>query len=255
MQPIAVRMPPRKVRGRPAGGRLGTRARRAQLLRLGLELFGSRSYDDVSIEDIAKAAGISKGLLYHYFPTKRAFYAEALRVAADELKRRTDPDPALPPAERLAESLRAYLAYVEEHAVSYVGLFRGGLGVDKKMCAIVEATRTAMVDRFLGAVSVRKRRPALWHAARGWLGYVEAASLHWAEHRDLDRESLVELLVLAAGATLLAARRIDPRVRLAVEPDVASASPEGAGLPRSSTGRRSVEGGGAYGRRGIAPSR
>jgi AcrR family transcriptional regulator len=210
-------MPGTTATDRVGGGRLGPKARKAQLLRLGLELFGSRSYDEVSIEDIAAAARISKGLLYHYFPTKHAFYAEALRVAASELKRRTELDPALPPAQRFAEGLRAYLRYVEEHAVSYVGLFRGGLGVDKELCAIVEATRVAMVNRFLSAIGVKKARPVLLHALRGWLGFVEAASLHWAEHRDLDRESLVALLVSIAGATLAAASRIDGRLRLSID--------------------------------------
>jgi len=225
-------MPQKSATKRAGGGRLDTKARKEQLLRLGLELFGSRSYDEVSIDDIAAAAGISKGLLYHYFPTKRTFYVEALRVAATELKRRTDLDPALPPLTRLAESLRAYLSYVEEHAVSYVGLFRGGLGVDQKVCAIVEATRAAMLNRFLRGVGVKKAPPALLHALRGWLGFVEAASLHWAEHRDLERESLVEMLVVAAGAALEAARRVDPRVRLPIELGRAdTALPPRRGLP------------------------
>ena len=49
--------------------------RRAQLIAQGMAFFGTRPYDTVSIDDIAEAAGISKGMLYHYFPTKRDYYA------------------------------------------------------------------------------------------------------------------------------------------------------------------------------------
>src|SRR5690242_4164925 len=65
--------------------RLDVDERRAQLVALGLAEFGTRTYDDVSIDLIAQAAGISKGLLYHYFPTKRAFYVACVREAAARL--------------------------------------------------------------------------------------------------------------------------------------------------------------------------
>src|SRR6185503_20426450 len=69
--------------------RLEVDARRAQLLEVGRELFTTRCYDDLSIDEIAQAAGISKGLLYHYFPGKRVYYVESLREAAEELLRQT----------------------------------------------------------------------------------------------------------------------------------------------------------------------
>ena len=65
--------------------RLDVDARRRQLLALGTALFGSRPYDEVSIDEVARTAGISKGLLYHYFPTKRDFYVATVREAAAEL--------------------------------------------------------------------------------------------------------------------------------------------------------------------------
>jgi AcrR family transcriptional regulator len=70
--------------------RLEVEQRRAQLLTLGQELFSSSTYDELSIDDIARAAGISKGLLYHYFPSKRDYYVATIRVAAGELLHQTD---------------------------------------------------------------------------------------------------------------------------------------------------------------------
>src|SRR4051812_45882941 len=82
---------PPAPRKRAPRARLDVDERRAQLLSLGLERFSERSYDEVSIDDLARAAGISKGLLYHYFPTKRDFYIAALAQAAEQLLAATDP--------------------------------------------------------------------------------------------------------------------------------------------------------------------
>src|SRR5262249_51832707 len=118
--------------------RLGLEERREKLLELGLQLFSTRPYDDVSTDDIAAAAGISKGLMYHYFPGKRDFYVETLRVASKRLMERTKPDPALPKPMRLHASLSAYLDYVDAYAKSYAALLKGGIGSDPEAAAIVE---------------------------------------------------------------------------------------------------------------------
>ena len=72
--------------------------RREELLRAGVELFSARSYDEVSIDEIAAAVGISRGLLYHYFPSKRDFYVAGLRRAADDLLAAVEPAAREPPA-------------------------------------------------------------------------------------------------------------------------------------------------------------
>ncbi len=121
--------------------RLDVDERRTQLVALGLEHFGSRAYDDVSIDAIATAAGISKGLLYHYFPTKRAYYAAIIREAAAQLVACTETDASIAPLERLHAGLDAYLGYVREHAKAYATLLRSGVGVDREIARIVDETR------------------------------------------------------------------------------------------------------------------
>src|SRR5690606_23070663 len=105
--------------------------RREQLVELGLALFASRSYDELSIDEIAQAAGISKGLLYHYFPSKRAYDVAAIEKASEQLLAATElprPGPDAPPTmATLASSLDSFLCYVEQRAASYVFLLRGGI--------------------------------------------------------------------------------------------------------------------------------
>jgi AcrR family transcriptional regulator len=193
--------------------RLSTDARREQLVELGGEIFSERPFDEVSIDDIAVAAGISKGLLYHYFPSKRDFYVAVVRHGAEQFVTLTETDPGLPPLERLSSGLDRYLEYVETHARGYATVLRAGIGSDREVAAVVEGVRAAMEGRILDALPVGRPTPAAVRlAVRGWIGFAEAASLDWLEHRDLPRDDLRELLIRAltgvvgATATSSAAR-------------------------------------------------
>jgi len=174
--------------------RLDVEERRTQLVALGLEHFGNRAYDDVSIDAIASAAGISKGLLYHYFPTKRAYYAAIIAKAAALLVACTETDESLPPLARLHAGLDAYLAYVREHAKAYATLLRSGVGVDPEIARIVDETRAMFLSRLTSgfdegylprgegpAASAVLESPAVRLALRGWVGFAEAVSLGWTE--------------------------------------------------------------------------
>ncbi|MDQ3932276.1 MAG: TetR/AcrR family transcriptional regulator [Actinomycetota bacterium] len=170
--------------------------RRSQLVRVGLREFSRRPYDAVSIDEIATAAGVSKGLLYHYFPSKRDFYIAVIEAAASELRQVTEPAPELGEIERLRASLEAYLSYVQQHAEAYVALMRGGVGSDDQIRKIVDETRDVVVGRVFSRLGFNgEPSPILRLTVRGWIGYVEAASLDWLERRDASLEELRDLLV------------------------------------------------------------
>jgi AcrR family transcriptional regulator len=196
----------------PRRSRLSTDARREQLVALGIEIFSERPFDEVSIDDIAATAGISKGLLYHYFPSKRDFYVAVIRSAADEMQALTEPDPALAPRDRLAAALERYLEYVETHARGYATVLRAGIGSDPAVADIVEEVRAAMAERLLSdlPMTTGEPPPALRVAVRGWVGFVEAASLDWLEHGGLGRGELRDMLIAALFGAVSAAGG-DPR--------------------------------------------
>ncbi len=166
-----------------------------------MDLFSERAYDEIAIDDIAAQAGISKGLLYHYFPSKRDFYVEVIREAARELAERTEPDPSLPPLERLTASIDAYLVHVEEHARGHATLLRGGIGTDPEVRAIVDGNRRISAQRVLDAIAEQggELTPAVQLAVRGWIGFVEAVSLDWIEKREVPRDEVRALLVQTLG--------------------------------------------------------
>jgi AcrR family transcriptional regulator len=181
--------------------RLDVEARRAQLVDLGLVHFGDRPYDEVSIDDIAEAAGISKGLIFHYFDTKKDFYAATVREAARRLLEKTELDPARPPLERLHDGLDTYLGYVKGHGRAYVELLRSGTGVDPAIARVVEETRAEFLRRltsgFETSAGTNAMSPRARIALRGWIGMVEAASVDWVARAGASRGEVVELLVRA----------------------------------------------------------
>lgn len=181
--------------------RLGVDERRRQLLDLGAELFAHHAYDELSMAGIARAAGISKALLYHYFPSKQAYFAATLEQAAAELAAETRPDPSRPPVEQLAGSLDAYLRWVERHADAYAKLI-ASVGAVPEVRELVERVREDTARRIIAGLG---GDPALRTPVRAWLWFVDGAVLDWLEHRDLDRERLHGLLLRTLLAAVTAA--------------------------------------------------
>lgn len=185
--------------------RLQVDERRAQLLSVGMDLFSRHGFDELSVDDISRAAGISKGLIYHYFESKRGFYIACIRASAEELRTGTDLAATKNPLDELRAGLDAYLGYVEAHARAYLTLFRGGIGFDPEVGRIVEQTRLHFVHRMLENLDTHVAKlPRVRNALRGYVGFVESAAIDWAHHHDVDREALLELLVTMAEQTVRA---------------------------------------------------
>lgn len=186
---------------KPAYTRLSPEDRKRQLLALGAELFTRYSYDELSMAKIAREGGISKSLLFHYFPAKKRFFEATLRQAAEELAIRTEPDPSLPPLEQLATSLDAFLAWIEEFPDAYANLMRSATSV-AEVRELIEEIRGRTSSRILEGLHPGGPAPPRTRAAvRAWLWFMDGACLDWIEHRDMDRDELRELLL----GTLLAA--------------------------------------------------
>jgi AcrR family transcriptional regulator len=191
--------------GTPAYRRLDVDERRRQLLERGAELFTSRPYDELSMSKIAAEVGISKGLLYHYFPSKQAFFEATLSAWAEQLRERTEPDPDLPPIEQLQGSLGAFLELVEENAVAYRSLMDTATSVPE-IRDLIDEVRRRTVDRILaGLYPDTPAQPKARIAVAGWLWFMDGACLNWIEHRDIDRDELRDLLLGVLMGALVAA--------------------------------------------------
>jgi len=181
--------------GEPAYTRMQVDERRRQLLELGAELFATHSFGELSMARIAREAGISKALLYHYFPSKQDFFVATLQQGAQEIARRTEPDPNLPPLEALAASLDAFLGWIAENETAYRKLMES-VGSVPEVKALIDEIRDATSDRILDGLGAGDPPPPRMRAAaRGWLWFMDGAILDWLEHRDMTRTELRDFLL------------------------------------------------------------
>jgi AcrR family transcriptional regulator len=195
----------------PTRRRLSPDARRAELLHAGERVFTASPYDEVSIEDIAEAAGISKNLLYHYFTGKRELYLETIRAGAREMLKRTAPDMRLDPIERLRDSIDNHLSYVEEHSEGYIKLMRGA-GGDPEVLEILSEVHRQVVARTIASLPLNGGTPppGLELALYGWIAFIDQVSMAWLEGSSLSRDEVREMLVHQFVAILTASGRTDP---------------------------------------------
>jgi len=198
--------------------RLQNDERRAQLIALGVRLFSSNPYESVSIDEIAQQAGISRGLLYHYFGNKRGFYVACLEQAAGELAEYVRPSADQPTdLSSVGSALERYLDWVDERADAYLALMHGGMGRDRQAWDIIERTRSAIIHGILDRLGVDREHPIFTAAMKAWLGGVEAASDRWLAERTPSREVLIALLSESLTSYLGTAMRLAPD---AIDPEV-----------------------------------
>lgn len=200
--------------------RLSPDLRRAQLLKLGVELLSTRTLDELSIDDLAAAAGISTGLLFHYFGSKREFHLAVARAAAAQLLDFLAPDRSLPPGPRMRQSLAGFVDYVSQNRDAYTSLVRGAATGDEAMRRVFEETRAAITEIVLSNAEELgiEPAPALVMTVRGWVAFAEEVTIDWLREPRVDRETLLDLLergffqlaIAAVGAEAVAEHLSDP---------------------------------------------
>lgn len=187
--------------------RLEPEQRRAQLIALGVEMLATRRLDELSVELIAQTAGISRGLLFHYFASKHEFHVEVARAAAAEMLRRTEPDTALSPVDALRGALTAFIDYVEDNPDNYKSLVRGASSGDAELRAIFDETRSTMAQRVIDVVAAMGLQvsPRATLAIHGWVAYVEECVVRWIDHGTVARDELLDMLTKSLPALALSA--------------------------------------------------
>ncbi len=203
----------RRSESRPGRRRLSVDERRDELISAALELFSDRPPEDISIDDVADAAGASRALVYHYFGGKQELYVAALHSAAKQLDDLLRPPAVGKPLERLAVSLHRYFDFVEDHAAGFVALLRGGPAYRSgEVGEVLDGIRALVMSHIIASIGVEAPGPVLRITLRSWMASVETAGLDWLEHRDLPRAELESLLVDHHVVLLNVAARHDPDV-------------------------------------------
>lgn len=185
--------------------RLSPDERRTQLLDLGQELFASAPYDEVHIERVAELAGVSRGLLYHYFPTKRSFFAALVRRGTAALALATETSPDQPPMQQLVLGVERYLEHVREHPHATRAFHRGIASGDVEVQAVVADSTRLFEDRVLDAIEPdREPHPLLGIAVRTWVVLVRAAGQELLDQPEVTVAQVRDLCVGALVALVAA---------------------------------------------------
>ncbi|GHF13645.1 TetR/AcrR family transcriptional regulator [Streptomyces morookaense] len=220
--------------------RLGVAERRAQLISAALGLFAHRAPEEVSLDDVAAAAEVSRPLVYRYFPGgKQQLYEAALRSAADDLELCFAEPQSGPLTRRLGAALDRYLGFVDEHDAGFSALLQGGSVVGtSRTGAIVDGVRRAAAAQILKHLSVPEPGPRLRMMVRTWITAVEAASLiRLDEEKQPPRDELRDWLVDHFVALLTATAASDAQ---AAEVARAAFAAEPADGPVGRLARRTV---------------
>ncbi|MFE5405933.1 TetR/AcrR family transcriptional regulator [Streptomyces sp. NPDC056580] len=190
--------------GERARRRLSTEERREQLLSVGARLFSESPYDEVRIERVAEMAEVSRGLLYHYFPTKRDFFAAVVERESERMLRMTAAVPGVPVREQLLAGLDTYLAYVQAHAHGFRAFHRADAAGDQAVRRVYQRALAAQEQQILGALAADpefgpafESTPGARLAVRGWLAFTTAVCLEWLRDGGPAREQVRDLCARA----------------------------------------------------------
>ncbi|MCT9092014.1 TetR/AcrR family transcriptional regulator [Streptomyces sp. ASQP_92] len=188
-----------------------SQVRRSELIATGRKLFADTSYDALSMDDIAKHAGVAKGLIYYYFKSKRGYYLAIVEDSVADLVSRAGSDTDLPRAERVHRTIDGYLRYAEHHQAAYRTIVTGGVGFDTQVQAIRDAVRQELIATLAeGAYGTRDIPVLARLALLGWLGSVESVTLDWLGTLEPSRDTVRELLVRMLRRTLDTIEEFEP---------------------------------------------
>ncbi|HEY2173105.1 MAG TPA: TetR/AcrR family transcriptional regulator [Mycobacteriales bacterium] len=201
---------------------------RGKLLDAAVQLFADKPYDEVSVHDLANAAGVAYGLIAHHFGNKRGIHLEAMRQIARKLTQA--PPPPGPPGMRIRHLIRDHLAAIEQNPTAYLGLM---LSADPDSHAIIDSAKQFAVQSTSEILGLDPERPALRLVLRSWFVTVNEVAVVWIQDGFLfPAEDMVELLTACLAELLRQAARLDS----ALDPAAGVIGPEAVDV-REKTGQ------------------
>jgi AcrR family transcriptional regulator len=190
---------------------------RQRLVAAAADLFSEHSYDDVAAGDIAKAAGVAHGLLFHYFGSKRGIYLQAIREAVDQLDEAFSFEPNLAPAQQLRRALASNLHYLSRRRGLALRLVLGGRGADPEAWEVFEVGRWRAIGATWAMLGLGPDNHALRITGRAAVAAIDEATVYWLNNEQrFSVETMVEYMVELLAAGLRSAATLDPTLDVAV---------------------------------------
>ena len=170
---------------------------------IGLAKIVEKPIQDLSMDDIATEAGISRGLLFHYFPTKTDFYLACIAAAGRRMLRTTAPDESAPGPEQVETVTRLMIEQIERRRDFYLALVHGHGVADPRVSEVMDSVRDGSTERVVVALGVAERQRDV---VRAWWAYTVDRALTLSAvptgERPVPVSGLVEECVAALHALL-----------------------------------------------------
>jgi AcrR family transcriptional regulator len=184
------------VSSAPGYQRLDPGARRDQILDAASALFAERGYEEVSIEEIARAAGVTRGLVHHYFGGRKQVYVALLERLGAAREERLPRPVGRSARARVADSVSRWLDWAEANRTMYLGTIAPGEDVaDPEVRMVVaDLVRRAVALVATFHADIAEDSPRLRYALECWTGLNRTATRRWLRG-EATREVTQELLV------------------------------------------------------------
>jgi AcrR family transcriptional regulator len=185
----------------PVRRRLSADDRRRQLVGIGLSRIIDTPIQDLSLDQVAAEAGISRGLLFHYFPTKTDFYLACIAAAGRRILRNTAPDESDPGPAQVRSMLVAMIEQIDRRRSFYLTLVHGSGVADPRVSEVHHSVRSVSTDRVMTALGLSPASRPIVHA---WWAYVEDRALSWSANPPGERAETLDELVAHCERALTA---------------------------------------------------
>lgn len=194
----------------PTSRKAQARETRARILDAAIELFAARHYDEVAVGDIATAAGVAHGLLFHYFKNKRGIYLAAMENVAAELESARRVDLTAPPGMQIRQLYVNHFSSLAHHHGLALRLVLGGRGADPEAWQVFEATRWRSIEWLCTLLGLDARAHALRMTLHGTAAALDETAAYWYQHeKPFDISVLTDVLLLQTITALRGAALLD----------------------------------------------
>ncbi|MCW4354882.1 TetR/AcrR family transcriptional regulator [Hoyosella sp. YIM 151337] len=172
--------------------------RRKQILRAAIRVFEEKSYASVSTTELAAAAGVTRGLMHHYFGTKRELYIEVVRVLVTVPEIDEVGSAAGSVEERIDSWIAGFLDFIERHGTLWVSAVSAeGFGGDPDVMRVLDEADDIAASRLIDVVGLNRFESSpddLRAMIRAYGGVVKAAAREWVLRESLTRDRVHAML-------------------------------------------------------------
>ena len=192
--------------------RLPPEERRLALIDAAVEIAADGGYEALTLEAVAARAGVTRNLLYHYFPDgRRELYLAVLEKSSDQLTGEWLTDQDVPLPERLAHNFSRFVDHAGRGTNVWMLTRQAGVSLDPEIREIAERFREVVIANIsLNHLGTSEPPPLVRAALRGYLAYGEAALDEW-RLTDVPRTAILEVLARTLVATIEAAVEAEAR--------------------------------------------